>query len=268
MNYFFATLFVLALLLLVLLSGRGGKKRFEGILGFDIAHRGLHDKPNIPENSMPAFKRAVEKGYGIELDVHLLSDGGLAVFHDNTLDRTAGVSGNIKDLTLATLKDYKLEGTDNCIPTFLEVLELVDGKVPLIIELKAEGNAPKLCQAVVDALQDYKGAYCIESFDPRPLLWLRKNRPDITRGQLSQNFTKEKSGLSLPLQLVLTALVLNFITAPDFIAYKFEDRNIIFNRICIKFWGLQPVCWTIKSEKDHETAKKEGYISIFEQFEP
>ena len=258
----------LILLILFALKGRGGKQRFAGFDGFDIAHRGLHNKPTIPENSMSAFKRAVDKGYGIELDVHLLADGELAVFHDNTLDRTTGKSGNIKDLTVAELENYKLEESDEHIPLFCEVLKLVDGKVPLIIELKTEGNTPGLCEAVVEALADYKGAYCIESFDPRPLMWLKKHHPDITRGQLSQNFIKEKAGLSLPLRVVLTALILNFLTAPDFIAYKFEDRNIIFNRICIKFWGLQPVCWTIKSEKDHETAKKEGYISIFEQFEP
>ena len=250
------------------LSGRGGKSRFDGLYGFDIAHRGLHDKPNIPENSMPAFKRAVDKGYGIELDVHLLADGELAVFHDNTLDRTTGKTGNIKDLTAAELKNYKLEESDENIPLFCEVLKLVDGKVPLIIELKTEGNSPRLCEAVMEALTDYEGAYCIESFDPRPLMWLKKHRPDITRGQLSQNFIKEKSGLSLPLRVVLTSLVLNFLTAPDFIAFKFSDRKLISNQISTKVLGLQPVCWTIKNIEDHNTAKAEGYISIFEQFEP
>lgn len=258
----------LALVFLLILSGRGGKRRFEGIIGFDIAHRGLHNKPTIPENSMPAFARAVEKGYGIEFDLHLLSDGGLAVFHDNTLDRTAGVSGNIKDLTLDTLENYNLEGTEYHIPSFSEVLELVDGKVPLIIELKTEGNTAALCKAVTEALKDYEGYYCIESFDPRVLMWLKKHRPHITRGQLSQNFLKSKSGQPLPLRILLTALMFNFLTQPDFIAYKFADRKLIFSQICLKFWNLQPVCWTIKNTEDHKTAKKEGYITIFEQFEP
>lgn len=265
-----ALIIVVAVLFLALfaLSGRGGKSRFNGFEGFDIAHRGLHNKPTIPENSMAAFKLAVEKGYGIELDLHLLADGGIAVFHDNTLDRTTGKQGNIKDLSVAELKNYTLEESSETIPVFSDVLALVNGKVPLIIELKTEKNTAPLCEAVMEALKDYKGAYCIESFDPRPLIWLKKNQPDITRGQLSQNFLKSKTKLSFPVKILLTSLFANIATRPDFIAFKFADRKLIFNQIATKLWRLQPVCWTIKNIKDHEQAKKEGYISIFEQFEP
>ncbi|MBQ5910459.1 MAG: glycerophosphodiester phosphodiesterase [Clostridia bacterium] len=260
-------LLVLAFCLFAL-SGRGGKTRFSGFEGFDIAHRGLHKKPTVPENSMAAFKAAIDKGYGIELDLHLLRDGGIAVFHDNTLDRTTGKQGNIKDLTLEDLKNYTLEESSETIPNFPEVLKLVDGKVPLIIELKVENNTAALCKATLDALKDYKGEYCIESFDPRPLIWLRKNSPEITRGQLSQNFLKAKSSLSMPIRVLLTTLFMNIATKPDFIAFKFNDRKLIFNQISTKLFGLQPVCWTIKSIEDHKQAKSEGYISIFEQFEP
>ena len=259
---------VIVLFFLLALAGRGGKQRFEGFEGFDIAHRGLHNKPTVPENSMAAFAKAIDKGYGIELDLHLLSDGKLAVFHDNTLDRTTGVSGNIKDSTADELKNYKLEESEEHIPLFTDVLKLVDGKVPLIIELKVEQNTDALCKATMEALKDYKGVYCIESFDPRPLIWLKKNRPDITRGQLSQNFIKSKSKLAFPTRLLLTTLLMNLMTRPDFIAFKFADRKLVFNQICLKLWRLQPVCWTIKNIDDHNQAKKEGYISIFEQFEP
>ena len=259
---------VLMLFFLFALKGRGGKKRFAGFEGFDIAHRGLHNKPTIPENSISAFARAVEKGYGIELDLHLLSDGEVAVFHDNTLDRTTGKQGNIKDLTASKLKDYTLEESQDTIPLFKDVLKLVDGKVPLIIELKIENNTDALCRATMELLKDYKGAYCIESFDPRPLIWLKKNHPEIARGQLSQNFLKAKSSLKMPLRILLTTLFMNLMTRPDFIAFKFADRKLVFNQICLKLWRLQPVCWTIKNIDDHNKAKKEGYISIFEQFEP
>lgn len=265
---FAITFLFICILLLLALSGRGGAERFNGFSGVKVAHRGLHNKPRIPENSMPAFAEAVAKGYGIELDLHLLADGGLAVFHDNTLDRTTGVKGKIKELTTDELKKYKLEGTDWSIPTFKEVLQLVDGQVPLIIELKTEGNSAALCKATLAALEGYDGEYCIESFDPRPLLWLKKNRPEITRGQLSQNFFKESFGLKLPLQLILTALLFNFITKPDFIAYKFSQRKNLFNQISIRLWKLQPVAWTITSKEDCDTAEKEGCIPIFEQFEP
>lgn len=268
MLIFVVALILICVLLLLALSGRGGKERFKAFEGYAIAHRGLHNKPRIPENSMPAFAAAVLGGYGIELDLHLLADGGLAVFHDNTLDRTTGLKGRVKDLTTEQLEDIKLEGTDWGIPTFQEVLQLVNGQVPLVIELKAEGNSAALCNATLEALEGYKGAYCIESFDPRPLLWLKQNRPEVTRGQLSQNFFKESSGLKLPLQFILTALLFNFLTKPDFIAYKFSERNNLFNQICIKLWKLQPFVWTITSKEDYDTAEKEGYISIFEQFEP
>jgi glycerophosphoryl diester phosphodiesterase len=217
---------------------------------------------------MPAFALAIKKGYGIELDLHLLSDGSLAVFHDNTLVRTTGKEGNIKDLTKEQLKDYNLEGTRFTIPTFSEVLKLVDGQVPLIIELKTENNTAQLCKATVNALQGYKGDFCIESFDPRPLIWLKKNCPDIVRGQLSQNFFKEPSGLKVPLQFILTTLLLNFLTKPDFIAYKFSERNNIFCKICKSLWKHNMVTWTITSSQNYDTAIGEDYVPIFEQIEP
>ena len=171
------------------------------------AHRGLHDKPTVPENSLAAFERAVLSGYGIELDIHLMSDGKLAVIHDSSLKRTAGADVNIEDLTANELVKYYLEGTAEQIPTLKQVLSLVDGKVPLLIELKAQNNVKKLCAAATKELERYNGLWCMESFDPRCVLWFKKNRPDIIRGQLSQNFLKDKgSNLSLPLKIILTLL--------------------------------------------------------------
>ena len=192
---------------LLALSGRNEKERFNDFFGVPIAHRGFHEDANSPENSIPAFKRAVERGYGIELDLHLLSDGSLAVFHDDTLLRMTGEEGCVKDLTQEDLKNYRLGGTEHTIPTFVQVLKLVQGEVPLIIELKSEDNVPELCKATLDALDAYQGDFVIESFDPRVLMWLKKNAPEITRGQLSQNFLKDKENkLSLPLKIVLTSL--------------------------------------------------------------
>lgn len=259
---------VLSLGFLLALSGRNEEDRFNAFKGVPIAHRGFHTMPEAPENSIPAFKRAVEHGYGIELDLHLLSDGTLAVFHDDTLIRMTGVEGRIKELTADELKNYRLGGTAHTIPTFTQFLELVDGRVPLIIELKAEGNVPELCRATLDALSDYKGDFVIESFHPRVLIWLRKNCPKITRGQLSQNFLADKkNNLCLPLKAVLTTLFLNIFTKPDFVAFNYNHRNNIFNRICTKFWKIQPVLWTITNTVEYETAKNEGAIIIFEGFE-
>ena len=130
------------------------------LLKHRYAHRGLHAKPTIPENSMAAFARAVEAGYGIELDLHLTRDGKLAVIHDASLKRTCGVNLKIEDLTLAEARDYPLEESDERIPEFCDFLRLVDGKVPLVVELKAEGrNEKALTDAAMRALADYTGLY-------------------------------------------------------------------------------------------------------------
>lgn len=259
---------LLGLAYLAALMGRDDKKDLSPIRGWSYAHRGLHGN-GTPENSMKAFRLALEKGYGIELDLHLLQDGGLAVIHDAALKRTTGAEGKIEDLTVADLGNYRLEDTDEVIPQFSQVLELFDGKAPLIVELKAEGgNHNALCEAVCKALDGYNGAYCIESFDPRCILWLKKNRPELIRGQLAQNFVKESGGLSWPLRLVLTNLLTNFMTQPDFVAYKFEDRKGLSPLLCDKFWGIQGASWTLRTKEDYDTAVAEGRLPIFESFEP
>ncbi len=261
---------ILAVILLAALwalNGRKEPRRFEAFQNTPIAHRGFHHKPTVPENSMAAFRAAVDRDYGIELDVHLLKDGGLAIIHDHELARTTGQQGIIENLTTDELKNYALEASREPIPTFQEFLQLVDGKVPLVIELKCKGNAPALCRAVLKALEGYQGPYCIESFDPRPLIWLRRHRPEITRGQLTQNFMKDPSGLKLPTRILLTALSFNLFTRPDFVAIKFRDRNGLENRICHRFWKVQGFTWTIKKPEDYQTATEEGYLCIFEQFE-
>ena len=197
--------------------------------------------PRVPENSMAAFRAALDGGYGIELDVHLMRDGKLAVIHDASLKRTAGADVKIEDLTEADLPNYPLEGTDEIIPLFSQVLELYAGKAPLIIELKAErGNHAALTKAVCDLMDGYTGSYCMESFDPRCVAWLTKNRPDIVRGQLTENFViNKRSPLPMYLKFILTHQLENFLIRPDFIAYKFTDRKTVSNFLARKLWGAQ-----------------------------
>ena len=209
----------------------------EGLKGWSYAHRGLHGN-GIPENSMAAFRAALDHGYGIELDIHLLRDGNLAVMHDSLLNRTTGQSGYIEDLTTEELNNYRLEGTDETIPQFREVLELFDGKAPLIVELKPEGgNQAALTEAACKMLERYQGVYCLESFDPRCVAWLKKNRPQLIRGQLTENFTKSRNDLPDYLRFALTHNLLNFLGRPDFVAYKFADRKDSFTTaLCRKLW--------------------------------
>ncbi len=233
------------------------------------AHRGYHSKPEIPENSIPAFKRAIERGFGAELDVHILRDESLAVFHDCDLFRCTGEHGIIEELDAQELKKLRLEGTENNIPLFDEVLELFEGKAPLIIELKTyKGNYNELSDAVCKRLKSYKGDFVLESFDPRALLRIRKRFPEYTIGQLSQNFFNGQEAEVAPWQRgILTNMWFNLLTRPDFIAYKFEDRMNAANRKYIKK-GAQEVSWTIRSKEALETVEAAGAIAIFECFDP
>lgn len=262
-------LLALSALLLLALRCRKGHEKWAVLRQYRYAHRGYHDKPVIPENSLPAFRRAIERGFGAELDVHLLKDGTLAVFHDSDLRRCANADGQIEDLTLAELKTLRLEGTDEQIPTFDEVLALFEHATPLIIELKtARGNHFALTKAVCERLDRYTGEYCIESFDPFALIDLKKLRPAVCRGQLSMNFEKDKAGLPFYKRFIAGNMLLNFLSVPDFIAYKFEDRRGLCARLCTRVWGAQPVYWTIRKKADMLAGEKEGGIPIFERFDP
>lgn len=267
-----AAVIVVVFLLYLLCLRCHRRKDWERFRGWRYAHRGYHDKPRIPENSIPAFRRAVQCGFGAELDVHLMKDGHLAVIHDASLLRTAGVDVQIEDLTAEELKNYRLEGTEYHIPLLEEVLPIFAGKAPLIIELKAErGNADALAAAACKLLDKHRSVtYCMESFDPRCLMWLWANRPDVVRGQLSENFQRHGDAGSLPgvVRWVLSNLLLNCRTRPDFIAYRFEDRHSLSLRLCRGLYGAQEFSWTIRTKADMETAEDDGALIIFEQFDP
>lgn len=263
-------LIVVLLLALYLFSlrGRTGHPGLDALKGHSYAHRGLHDDTR-PENSMAAFAAAVEHGFGIELDVHLLKDGSLAVFHDSDLKRITGKEGKLEDLTKEQLPEYFLNGTEQTIPLFSDVLQLCGGKIPLVVELKsANNNYATLTEAACKMLETYPGVYCMESFDPRCVRWLKQNRPDIIRGQLAENFMVSKSPVSRFLKFLLTHQLLNFLTVPDFVAYKYADRKNLSNFLVRKLWGLQGVSWTLKTEDEYRTAVSEGLLPIFENFLP
>ena len=262
-------IFILILLLLFATYCRKGHAGLKDLQGWSYAHRGLHGN-GIPENSMAAFKAALDHGYGIELDIHLLRDGNLAVIHDSLLNRTTGQAGRVEDLTTEELKNYPLEGTEETIPEFMDVLTLYNGKAPMIIELKpVDNNYAALAEAACKMMETYKGVFCMESFDPRCVAWLKKHRPDIIRGQLTENFFKTKNDLPDILRFALTHNLLNFLTNPDFIAYNFPHRKDSFTtELCRRLWKVQGVSWTLRSKADYDTAVNEGWLPIFEGFQP
>ena len=269
MIYFLLTLPVLFVLYVFSTRCKRKSAAVQKFCAWAYAHRGLHGN-GVPENSLKAFQLAVDSCYGSELDVHLLADGNLAVIHDSALKRTTGIDGFVEDLTVDQLSSYHLGGTDETIPTLEQVLELYNGRAPLIVELKSvRNNSAQLCNAVCQVMDSYQGLYCVESFDPRCIAWLRRNRPDIIRGQLTDNFfASATSKLPWYIKFAMRHQMLNFTSVPDFIAYRFQDRKTFSNFLCRKIWNTQMVAWTLQTKEAYDQAVVEGWIPIFEYFKP
>lgn len=260
---------ILILLYLVMIMPHiWNKPQKSPYMGVFYAHRGLHDnKASAPENSMKAFRMAVDAGYGIELDVQLTKDGIPVIFHDFTLERMCGVSGKVASMTYEQLQQLSLLDTEEKIPTLKEFLRMAAGKVPLIVELKIEWTNLALCPAVDRMLSEYEGVYCIESFNPLALLWYRRNHGEVMRGQLSTNFRLD-GGYRNVFYFFLTHLLTNCITGPDFIAYNCKFKNEPGRRICRKLYRNLSVAWTVKSQKQLESLKEDFDLFIFDSFIP
>lgn len=257
--------------LYLIAARRGGEKRMAALARCRYAHRGLYDPAlGIPENSLPAFARAVAHGFGAELDVHLLADGSLAVFHDSDLARMTGREGLLEDLTATDLSACRLGGTGETIPLFADVLACFEGTdLPLIVELKPRGgNHAALCERTMALLDAHSVPFCVESFDPRCVRWLRKNRPDVIRGQLSRDFVKAPGALGRGMAFAMTHLLCNVLARPDFLAYRYAERHRAPLRLCRALFGAQLVYWTVRSQQELATAEGEGALAIFEGFVP
>lgn len=232
------------------------------------AHRGLHDNAgDAPENSLLAFRKAVDAGYGIELDIQLSKDCVPVVFHDYTLKRICGKEGKVCDYTYAELREFRLCDSEQYIPTFAEVLQLVDGKVPLIVEFKIEKTDLSLCPIADRMLRDYHGPYVMESFNPLGVRWYRKHHPEIIRGQLASAF-KVEDGLRGPLYFALCHLLFNRLTRPDFVAFNHKHPKKLSRRLCHGMYHNLAAAWTIKSEEEMARARENFDIMIFDSFVP
>lgn len=226
-----------------------------------VAHRGLHGK-NVPENSRLAFIKAIDGNYPIETDVQLTSDLVPVCFHDDDLGRMTGVNSRIWDVSFEELRKLRLGESDEIIPTFEEFLKLVDGKVPLLIEIKSQPNNKEVCKKVVELLEGYKGEYAIQSFDPRVMGEIKKLKPDVLRGQLIDR--DRHKGISWIVDKLLAHGLLNFISKPDFInmSHKYLPVSKRLAR------GKKVLCWTVQNEEIEQKALAyvQGYV--FENIEP
>ena len=213
----------------------------------------------------------MEEGYGIEFDIQVTKDGVPVVFHDFTLHRMCGQKGRVCDYTLEELRKFRLLDCGEPIPTFKEALRAVDGKVPLIIEMKVEYFDLRICRAADQLLRDYKGVYCIESFNPLVLLWYRKNRPDVMRGQLSDGFIFQKE-FRTPVKIApgffIQFLVTNCVTRPDFIAYNHKYQGNLSRSLVRRLFKGKAAAWTVRSEDELQRAKPHFDVFIFDSFIP
>lgn len=269
--------FILLLVLLIyadLIRPNLPRRDMSRLLGVDYAHRGLWDtnepgNEHRPENSLAAFRAAVTKGYGIELDVHRTKDGVLVVHHDNSLKRMTGQDIQIARSTLAEVRACKLPNGEP-IPTYDEVLDTVAGRIPMIVELKTEdGNHAALGQAVHERMQRYDGAWCMESFDPQAVKWFRLNAPEIIRGQLAYDAAgKGKTPREFMRNLGCASMLQNLLGRPDFIA--FSAKSVKWHSLPIHLLRLMKpwfVAWTVRSQEDMDRFRAKWDIQIFEKFE-
>ena len=259
-------LIFLILLFLFLVSPPGSEKRSWVLKEKKIyAHRGFFDKEaSVPENSAAAFKRAIKSNYGIELDVHLTKDEKLVVIHDSDTFRVCGKHLHVESSTYEELSCLRLDGTDERILLFSEFLSLVNGSVPLIVEIKGEDTNTSVCEKTALMLDGYNGEYCIESFNPIYVGWWKKHRPKVIRGQLSCKMEKAKSLKLCFRNFALENMFLNFISRPDFVAYDINGSNRFFFRLSVLL-GAVPVAWTVRSEKEYEKSKKLYSVFICEK---
>ncbi len=264
---------VLLVAALLLLAGiKPGRRRLHLTLETErFAHRGLHSGDSrVPENSLAAFRQAAEAGFAVELDIQLTADRQVVVFHDATLTRMCGVDRRVDELTAEELRQFPLLGSDQHIPLLAEVLEVLNG-VPVLCECKTMRSFTDtaICEVAWPLLAAYPGTVWVESFNPLLIRWFYKNQPRVPRGILSMKFDKTSREVSPTVGKILSVLLTNFLTKPDFIAYRFSDRRRFAFQLCRRLFRPLTLAWTIHNKEEEEEALHTGFDGvIFEGYSP
>lgn len=214
-----------------------------------ISHRGIHDNKEIFENTLEAFSLAIKKKYTIELDIRLTKDKQIIVFHDSNTKRITNQNKIVEESTYQELNNQKILH----IPLLSEVLALVNGKVPLLIEIKQTNKLKDLEVILMKQLKKYKGKYAIQSFNPMVLYWLKRNYPKVLRGQLSYQYKNQK--ISSYKKYILSKMMFNFITKPNFISYKYNELSPAKIKK-YKNKNIHIIGWTITNEIEYNHYKK------------
>lgn len=227
------------------------------IKNITIAHRGIHNNIDIPENSKEAFFLAINNTIPIELDIHILKDNTIVVFHDDNLKRMTGLDKQIKNCTYEEIQKLRLLNTNYSIPTLDEVLNIVDNKVLIDIEIKNDNRTKDICRILSNKFDNYNGKFIIKSFYPNTINWFKNNKRNYIRGLLLKKDYKSK----LLSKLSLSKIVFNY-TKPDFLAVS---KRIVKNQKIInkRKENIPILVWTIKTDKDYEELKNyaDSYIS-------
>ncbi len=230
-----------------------------------IAHRGLHDDER-PENSMPAFEAALKAGYGIELDIHLSADARLVVMHDDDLTRMTGTSAKVATLDAHDITRLTLLDTEATVPLLDDVLDLVDGQVPVLIEIKPGAPARRIGPPVVQLLRHYRGPVAVQSFDPRIVAWFRREHPTVLRGQLATSPT------TFPIPRVQKALLrtiaTNAVTRPHFLAFDVTAMPDAWISAWRRILRVPLLLWTVRTPQHHDVARRHQANVIFEDVRP
>ena len=261
----FAVFAVIAGLYLLALKPRPEPKTSLDPMKVPFAHRGLWGRDEAVENTMSAFRAAERCGYGIELDVRLTSDGEIAVFHDETLERMCGRPEKVSELTGSELSWVDVHGTYDRIPMFEDVLASVGHDVPLLIELKGTDTA--LCEKVAKMLDGYDGYFAVQSFNPFLMNWFRKERPRFLRGQLTATFSELKKTPFFG-RVVCSSMMFNFLSKPDFISCSLRARKRLPALVCRRLYHSPQFVWTVESKKDFDDVKASGAVPIFQKILP
>lgn len=269
MGIFLLLLIIVIIYLLMVMPCLDRRVEMSEFLNVYYAHRGLNDNKNgIPENSIAAFENAVLYGYGIELDVLVTIDDVVVVVHDNNLRRLCGVNIRVSESTYDEISKLKILNSNQTIPKLIDVLNLVDNKVPLIIELKIAKDIKRNCKQTAAVLDSYFGQYCVQSFNPFMMQWFKKHRSKVLRGQIYTNFFKSKINNSIVNKFMYSFLLYNFISRPDFIAFDIKNKNMLSLKLNRMLLNTPLFAWTIRSQEQLDEIKGIADSYIFEHFIP
>ncbi len=235
-----------------------------------IAHRGLHDVGNgIEENSLPSFEAAIRHGYAIELDVQLSGDGEAMVFHDHSLDRLTSETGSVHDRTADELNAISYTNGAGTIPTLAQVLDLVAGRVGVVVEVKSRWTGDtRLVQRTAQCLSSYRGNAAVMSFDPVQIAWLAHDAQHILRGMVADGATQDDyPWLPLATRLSLRQFRHADITRPDFLSL---DKHWLPCPVSRRYRKTRTpmICWTVRSEQEASDALRWCDQITFEGYSP